>query len=307
MSEEEIALTREGKNNVKLELDDLKYVKRKKDATQIKLTFMGLSKELRMLLLVNAVSFIIFIYIGIFVNLYIWELNREIFDVAWFNMVMFIFWGVGFASGGKLLMRYSIRLLCALSALSGGIAFLFLTFLEIEPRVLWIAIIAVPVGLMWGFFSAAQSLSISLVAKGKDISNFYAMINIISQSLSVAVPLLSAWTIIKFGYSSTFLFMLFFIVIILIISYFLPQIALKTIVDVKQEGTLFQNMHWNKVFSAPNSKWAILSCLAAGFFLQFQNLFVLLFTFNITQDKTMIALLSAIYTLVSVEIGRAHV
>src|SRR5665647_928450 len=103
----------------------------------------------------NASSNIIFNFIGIFVNLYIWEQGRSIFDVTWFNLILFCMWGISFTYGAKLLMRYSTKLLIRIIAICGAATFLLLSFLHLDNRMLWIAIIAIPIGIMWGFYAIA--------------------------------------------------------------------------------------------------------------------------------------------------------
>lgn len=255
---------------------------------------MGLPKEFRRLLLMNAMSFIIFIYIGIFVNLYIWEQGHRIADVAWFNLFLFLTWALSFSLGAWLLKRWSIRLLFGLSALSGGTAFLLLSFLHLDNRMLWISIIGMPVGIMWGFFSCAQNLSISTSGKGQEFGNFFAASNTISQITNMSVPIVAAQVIGWFGYSGSFTLMLLFVTGMLITALTLPRISLKS-KDLHRQNW-GETMKYRQVFMEPRLKWLIPSCLAAGLFLQFQGLFALLFTFSITEDKTIIALLNTLYT-----------
>lgn len=178
--------------------------------------------ELRRMLIMNFVSSIIFIYIGIFVNLYIWQSGHSIFDVSWFNLVLFIGWGLAFTIGASLLWKRTIRLLLALSAFSGATAFMLLTYLTLDNRVLWITLIGIPVGLMWGFFASAQNLSVSFYGKGKNVAAFFAASSIISQVLSMLVPIVSAQAISMFGYASSFYMMLAFVFVMLGFSYAMP-------------------------------------------------------------------------------------
>lgn len=260
---------------------------------------MGLPGELKRLLWMNVVSQIIFIYIGIFVNLYIWEQGHRIFDVSWFNFSLFLTWGFAFAIGARLLHGWSIRLLFAISAISGGIAFLLLFFLHLDNRMLWILLIGIPVGSMWGFFSCAQNLSLSLFGKGKDFENYFALTSTIGQIINVTVPIVSAVVVQYFGYAGSFIFMLVFIVCMLSVSQLLPGLSLKGRQSQDQEISWIQGMRYRHVFYKPSLRWMVPSCLAAGIFLQFQGLFALLFTFNVTNDKLLIALLNTLYTVCS--------
>ena len=255
---------------------------------------MGLPKDLRRLLMMNAVSYIIFNYIGIFVNLYIWEQGQKISDVSWFNFCLFVSWAFAFGFGTKLLASQSVRQLFGLSALSGGIAFLLLFFLHLDNHLLWITLIGIPVGTMWGFFAVAQNFSLSSFGKGREFANFFSLSNTIAQIINVTVPIISAQVIRLFGYSSSFILMLVFVAAMLIVSRILPKISLKETAD---SGTWFENMKYRNVFVTPALKWLIPSCLATGLALQFQGLFALLFTFSISDDRMIIALLNALFTL----------
>ncbi|MCR8642684.1 MFS transporter [Paenibacillus sp. N1-5-1-14] len=255
---------------------------------------MSLPKELRSLLLMGVVSNIVIIYIGIFVNLYIWEQGNSIFDVTWFNLILFVAWGVAYALGSQLLFGRTIRTLYGLSATMGAIAFLVLSLLKLDNQMLWIVCIAVPVGLMQGFFSAGQNISLSTLGKGTDFANYMAISAITGNILNMTVPLLSALVIKWMGYSGSFICMFVFVGLMLLFSTKLPQVSL--ISYAASKGSFWQEMRIGKVFNIPGARWFILSCLAAGFILQFQGLFALLFTFSVTEDKTEIALLNMMYT-----------
>jgi len=243
----------------------------------------------------NAVSGIIFIYVGIFVNLYIWEQGQNIFDVSWFNLVLFFSWGLAYAGGSALLSRFSIRTLMALSAAFGAAAFALLSSLEIDNRLLWIAIVGMPVGAMQGLFSAAQNISVTLLGQGKDFGPYFAAANIVTQLLNMTVPLLSAQVIRFFGYGSSFVLMLAFIALMLVFAAKLPQITLKD--DMPADHAWFRQLSLKTIFGGEPAKWFFVSCLATGFILQFQGLFALLFTFSVTENKTYVALLNTCYTL----------
>jgi YQGE family putative transporter len=254
------------------------------------------SKEMRKLLIMNAISSVIAIYIGIFINLYIWEHNHSIAEVSLYNMSMFISWGITFAIAAKLLTRFSIRLTLAVSALCGAAAFLYLMSIHLDNRFLWIIFLGVPVGAMFGFSQASQNLSIALRGKGSEFAPYFASMMVILQMLSVAVPFVSAKVIDWFGYVGSFGLMLLFVALMLSFSIFMPRI---TLASPSNQRSSPRKMSFRSAFGHPGSKWILFSLLAAGVFMQFQNLFMLLFTFSITQDKVLIALLNMLYTFCS--------
>jgi YQGE family putative transporter len=257
-----------------------------------------MSREMRMLLTMNVISSIIAIYIGIIINLYIWEHNHSITEVSLYNMSMYISWGISFIAAAKLLTRFTIRLPLAVSAICGAAAFLYLGSVQLDNRILWIILLGIPVGAMFGLNSASQNLSIALKGKGSEFAPYFAAIMVLSQGLSIAVPFLSAKVIDLFGYPGSFVLMLIFVAMMLVFSIFMPKITLAIPPD--QAKSLSHGKYGFRVaFGRPGSKWILLSLLAAGVFLQFQNLFTLLFTFTVTQDKLLIALLNMLYTLCS--------
>ncbi|WP_438348105.1 MFS transporter [Paenibacillus sp. FA6] len=257
-----------------------------------------MSTDMRKLLIMNTISSIIASYIGIFVNLFIWEYNHSIAEVSLYNMSMFVAWGISFTIAAKLLNRFTIRLPLAVSALCGTAAFMYLSMASSDNRFLWILILGIPVGAMFGFSQASQSLSIALRAKGSEYAPYFATLMVITQLISVAVPFVAAKVIDGYGYAGSFSLMLIFVAMMLIFSFFMPRITLSS-VDGQGNRSPLGKYSFRTAFGRPGSKWIILSFLAAGIFMQFQNLFSLLFTFSVTQDKLLIALLNMVYTMCS--------
>lgn len=249
---------------------------------------MGINREIKQLLLMNTSSMIIFNFIGIFVNLYIWQKNQSIFDVTWFNLVMFTTWGFAFIFGTQLIKKWTTQLLIRVVALCGAVTFTMLSFLELENRMFWIACIAVPVGIMWSFYAVAQNISLTKLGKGKDFESYFSFSSIIGQIVSIVNPLLFAGVISFIGFNGSFLLMFVFVALLMVVSFYIPAISLK---DEKQEEGI------KNILSIHPIQWIMLSCLIAGFFLQFQGLFALVFTFSISENKIVIALLSIAYTL----------
>ncbi|QGQ98137.1 MFS transporter [Paenibacillus psychroresistens] len=256
---------------------------------------MKVSQEVRGILLMNASSNIIFNFIGIFVNLYIWEHGRSIFDVTWFNLILFCTWSFSFAFGAKLLTRYSTKLLIRIIAICGAITFLLLTFLQLDNRLLWIAIIAIPIGIMWGFYAIAQNTSLSYLGKGEDFAAYFSLASLIGQAVSILNPIFFAVVIKLIGYSGSFLLMFLFVTLLMIVSFYIPNITISG-----EKEPLFTKFRIGQVFTYSQIRWILPSCLAAGIFLQFQGLFALLFTFSVSENKLIIALLNVGYACVTI-------
>ncbi|GAB6990790.1 MFS transporter [Paenibacillus pini] len=260
-----------------------------------------MSKDIRKLLIMNAIFSIISIYIGIFVNLYIWESNQGIGEVSLYNLSMYICWGITFAFAARLITKYSIRVLLFISALCGAVAFIYLMTVHFDNRALWITLLGIPVGMMFGFSQASQNLSIAMQGKESEFAPYFAAVNITGQVLNMAVPILSAAVIQGFGYQGSFVVMLTFIIIMLIYAVSMPRISLppKQVQPIKERREPFYTLGFRSAFGYPGAKWVLCSLLAGGVFLQFQNLFTLLFTFSVTENKLLIALLNMCYTLSS--------
>lgn len=257
-----------------------------------------MSAEIRKLLVMNAITSVVTVYIGIFVNLYIWQENQRIADVSLYNMAMFASWGAALAAAAKLLTRFSIRLPLCLSALCGGAAFFYLMTSHLDNRTLWIVLLGLPVGAMFGLAQAAQNLGVALQGRGSEFAPYFAAVHIIVQVVSIAVPIASAKVIDGFGYGGSFALMLAFLALMLVVSARMPRIRLRKPED-PAEARRFGQFGARLAFGRPGARWIVLSLMAAGVFMQFQNLFALLFTFSVTQNKLLIALLNVAYTLSS--------
>lgn len=257
-----------------------------------------MSKDMRKLLIMSAISSIIASYIGIFVNLFIWEYDHSIAEVSLYNISMFISWAISFVVAAKLLNRFSIRLPLAVSALCGAVAFMYLVVVQFDNRYLWILLLGVPVGAMFGFSQASQNLSIALRGKGSEYAPYFATLMVISQLISIAIPFLAAKVIEGYGYVGSFSLMLIFVAMMLVFSFFMPKITLSS-ANIQDKTSTLGQYNFRTAFGRPGSKWILCSFLAAGIFMQFQNLFSLLFTFSVTQDKLLIALLNMVYTMCS--------
>ncbi|KIL40818.1 hypothetical protein SD70_11350 [Gordoniibacillus kamchatkensis] len=254
-----------------------------------------ISKDIKRLLLMNASCNIIFNYIGIFVNLYLWEKNKSIFDVTLFNLVLFLSWSCCFIAGARLISLFSNRMLIRSVAVCGALTFALLSFLQLDNRALWIAIIAIPVGAMWGFYASTQNLTLCLIGKGRDFEGYFSYSSIIGQVVSIVNPIVFALVIQWIGYGGSFLLMFVFVAILLTVSFFIPRISFEGVPE-----PMFERMSFREVFVTPALRWMVPSCLAAGVFLQFQGLFALLFTFSVSQEKLVIALLNVLYALSSI-------
>ncbi|WNQ13980.1 hypothetical protein MJA45_13465 [Paenibacillus aurantius] len=257
----------------------------------------SLSAGLRKILLMNVIGNVIFIYINLFVNLFIWEKNKQIGDLAWYHFILYLSWVIIFILSAHLLTKRSIRMLVVLAAICGFAAFLVLQLAPFSDRpLMFISSFAVPCGFMFGFFYAANNLSITQLSKDKEqFTHFMALANIINHLVSMTVPLGSALIIEHFSYKGSFVLMLMIVGLLLAVSLGLPKITLQGVFHL--EDALYRRAAWVKLMANPPGVWLQLSFAAAGIFYMFQGLFVLVFTFSVTGSKLTIGLLNAGYML----------
>jgi MFS transporter, YQGE family, putative transporter len=254
-----------------------------------------MTTSLKRLLMMNVSAGIIFNYMGIFINLFIWEKGQSIFDVAWFNLILFAGWGVAFMYGAKLLSKFTIGYVMRVSAICAGLTFVLLSVVHVDIKLLYLAILAIPVGITNGFYSAAQNIGISLFGKSQEFTSFFSAANLFGQIISFINPLLFAVIIQWLGFHGSFVIMFIFIIFMIVASFYVPKITLG-----EAGEPVFRNFGMKQVFTTHSLKWMIPSLIAGGFFIQFQGIFSLIFTFSVTKDKLIIALLQIMYTAFTV-------
>ncbi|MBP1999272.1 hypothetical protein J2Z69_000291 [Paenibacillus shirakamiensis] len=251
--------------------------------------------SMRKLLLMNTAAGIIFNYINLFINLFIWEKGQSIADVAWYNLVQFLFWGAAFVWGVKLLNSYSLRFVFLASAIFAAITFGVVSVLHIEPKFLYLALLALPVGITNGLNSCAQNLGVSLFGKSDDFAAYFSTSNIIGQVIQIVNPIVFAIVIQTIGYTGSFAVMLGFVGVMVACAFFIPNATLAS-----QQTKSVASYAISNVFFTPTLRWMIPSIIAAGFFMQFQGLFSLIFTFSVTENKLIIAILQITYTVCTI-------
>jgi MFS transporter, YQGE family, putative transporter len=258
---------------------------------------MKLTRDMMQLLLMTTSATIIFVYNAIFVNLYIWEKSHSIFDVAWYHVWMFLAGSSAYMYATKHLLSRGIRSLLRVSAVFGAFSFLILSSFHVKEPLINIVFYAVPIGITLGTYWGGMNIMITLLGKGKEFKGFFSALAIITQLVSISVPLLSAFVINQIGYVGSFLLMLVFVIMMFVFSFFIPNTSLKNGEDV-----VFSLSHLIRMRNYSHSKFSSLLCTSFfhGLIMQFQALFVLLFTFRVTENEWWIAALNILYTLASI-------
>jgi MFS transporter, YQGE family, putative transporter len=256
---------------------------------------MKLSSDMRKLLMMNNSFQIIFSYISIFVNLYIWEKSNRISDIAIYNLVMYAVLVIFFTWGGKLLLSYSIRFLMGLSSIFAAASFIILLFYHPENHFLWLAFLGTSIGILQGFFWSGMNLTLVFFGRGHEFTEYFSVQAIISQVINIALPILSGFIIKYFGYNSSFALMFIFVIMMFLTSFQIPKFSLKE--ALKENERLLDRKELVTLLVKPGFRWNFPANVLSTFFVQFQSLFALLFTFSITDNQLYIALLNVCYTL----------
>lgn len=251
---------------------------------------MGLSKEVWLLVLLNTVMQTIFIFTGIFVNLYLWGANQNLANVILFNLVSNTVLFFAYVYGSHLLYKRSIRFVLAISCIFAAIAFTALLFYTPGNRYVIVPLVGALVGVTQGFFWGGNNAAMYAFLKSEDYPNYFSANTVMQQILSILVPLISSGLILWLSFRGSFLFMGVLVIGALVFVVKFPKFAI--------QKSLFVHIRYRDVFSRPGTRWVMLGVLAIGVIGQFQQLFTLIFTFNVTHNEVLVALLNVGYAIV---------
>ena len=247
-----------------------------------------MNQNLKKLLVIDGLFFIITSYIAIFVNLYVWGESKSIANVILLNGVSLLSWTLFYGAGAKLLEWASYRLVMSLSAVFGLISFSLLSFWNVPTETSVVVCIAIPIGAMHGFFYAGKNLGVNVYGSSKEFTVFYGWMPVLNKATNVVSPLFNAGVIVGFGFTVSFLIMAIFIFGFLVLAYQIP--------NFKIQGT---HIAGGLILTGNHLKWMSVSFVLAGVFRQFQSLFIILFTFTISDDILVVAFLNIFYTFIS--------
>jgi MFS transporter, YQGE family, putative transporter len=251
-------------------------------------------RELRMLLVQSTIFTILLNYITIFINLYIYERNHSISQVAAFNLTMILFWSPSFAIAGHIFSKTSNRAVTRISSIAAAFMFLSLLFLDHVSPFLWNLCIGGSLGVMCGMYFNSQNITLSSIGKkGDDLQSFFSMNGLIGQTIGIVNPFFSAFIIKWFGYSASFVIMFLFVCILFVVTFYVPFVQLEN----PKKHSLFHDMDLSN--GLYQFRWLFVSSIVGGLVIQFQGLFNQLFTFDISDNKLIIAALNVSYTVLT--------
>lgn len=240
---------------------------------------------------------IIYNYINIFVNFYIWQQSKSFSAICLFNFILFLVVGLNVVIGYKVLLHTSTRFNSLVSVVFAVIGFVVLMLYHPTNHIWLIVLVGIPIGLFVSYFWTAGNISISMQGKTDDFGIYWSYSNTFSQIISVLNPLLSALFIFFFGFVGSFIIMTIFIGFMVYVSFVVPKIVLQMEMNI---AGFFRRATYQSVFSSRKAHWLYGSMTVGIIYTQLQNIFVLLFTFQVTNKTMVVAFLSAGYALVNI-------
>lgn len=248
------------------------------------------------LLIFNTISNIVFTFVFLFVNLYIWKQNQNLADLAWFNISQFTLWSLAYFIGSYLFNKTSLRTVMKVSSLFSVILFSLLAFCEFDNPLTWIIFSGSVFGIVKGFHSSGSTQALGMMGKGREYTVYFQQNDLWNKTVNILMPLVFALLLVVFTYKILFVTMLIFSFILVLLSVTLPNLKPT---EFFGEVNIYRHFSIFKVFKKKEHNMLPLSYLAGGVFSEFQSIFLLFFTFTITSDKIWVALLNILYTLLA--------
>lgn len=232
----------------------------------------------------------LFTFTNIFVNLYFWGHEQNLRDVTIFNLVSSLTLFAAYLLGSHLLYVRSIRFVMVWSGVFAAGAFFMLSLYRTGDRYLIITLVGVLVGMTQGFFWAANNAALYFFLKSEDYQNYFSVNTMLSQLVTILIPLLSSGVVHWLSFQASFAVMGLLVLAALWIATRLPRFSI--------EESLFKGIGYRRTFSLPGTRWVLWVMLAMGILSEFQNFFSMIFIFDITNNEILVALLNVGYSIV---------
>ncbi len=250
---------------------------------------MKLTKEVWAFIVFNNVMATIFSYTSIFVNLFIWGNGHNLEGVTVYNLISYIALFLSYMIGSRYLHTYSGKFVMTLSAVFTVATFVLLFYDNTQNQGLMIPGVATMSGMTSGLFWAGNNSALYFFLKPEDYTNYYSMNTMISQTVTILVPLLSSAIVYLVSYRYSFLFMLMLVVVAFVFARKLP--------DYAATEPLFRDFRIKTVFTKPGTKWLVPITLSSGTYAQFQNFFSMIYIFSISNNVVFVALMNVGFTI----------
>jgi MFS transporter, YQGE family, putative transporter len=261
------------------------YLKTKKEVILL------FSSSLKKLLLHNVFFTILFSFVQLFMNLYIWQQEKQLSDLLFFNLFLYISWAIFYTLGTHLFRIFSLRFLFILSSVVPVISFSFLSFFSFSVTFVTIAFFGISFGMMFSLYAAAQSQAVFGLGKKEEFTLYFHFRSLFEKIIQVVIPLGFSLLILTSGYQTSFIILLFFSCFLFLFSFFVPTISFPD-----QKGS----WSYHSVFPNASFRWLSLAMFVGVLVLEFQKIFVLVYTFTISDHPVVIAALATLYTLAAI-------
>ncbi|WP_273854011.1 hypothetical protein [Guptibacillus spartinae] len=253
-----------------------------------------MNNGLKRMILFNTSTSVVFTFVDLFVNLYIWQQNKQLLDLVWFNFFMFSLWSISYVSGSYLFYKKDLKTVMRAGSIFSLILFGLLSFVTFDEPFHWIMFAGSIYGLMRGVFSAGITLALSILGEGKEFKLFFQQSAFWRKAVNNFIPLTFAFILSTLNYGNTFIVMFIFSIGLFLLSFMLPDISPK---KDRISNPFTKEIGLKKVFKGGKTKLLPYSYYFGGMFAEFQTIFLMYFTFTITEDKFFVALLNVFYTL----------
>lgn len=252
-----------------------------------------LSKELKQMMVLSVFGFIIVQLTFLFMNLYIWIEGKSIHHLMLFNIGQFLTWGMMYVIGVIVFKKTNLRVNMLIASMVPVGFFYFLTTLELVIKNESVFFMGMLIGLMLGFYTSGQTQAVSNLGKKEEFDYYFQLRSIVEKIVSIFVPVLFSVIIYYFGFKSAF-FVLFITSFSMFIYVFkLPKVKL----GLSREVSLLKNLSRRKIFKTKKMNLLFFSLFLGPVILEFQRIFALLFTFSVTNNEIIVAMLTVIYSM----------
>jgi hypothetical protein len=249
-----------------------------------------LTRDVWRVIAVNAAMTSLFTFVSIFVNLYWWNQGTPIFQVSLFNLAATLALFTAYWAGTYVLSTRDIRFVMVLSTLFAGLTFVALAQYVPEWRTLFTVMVGMLFGLTQGLFWAANNASIYAVLAADRYADYFSMLTVIGQALSVGVPLITGAAVATWGFRPSFVGMLGVVGGAFFVAVQLPH--------RKFDEEVFRDLNIRTVVNKPGTGWVLLVVFFAGLINQFLTLFSLVYLFTLSSRVEVVTLLNFVSAVV---------